>query len=375
MMQTMNIARCRILLILCCLLLSERGFCQFKWFNPVREKEAVVQNQGFISEIGHSFSRLPLRAQSVVSEHVWALSQDAAGLAVHFKTDAAEVKIRYAVSNAISMEHMPSTGVSGIDLYQKDRQGKLLYCFGGYPSTSDTICYDYSHLSKLGDNKEYQLYLPLYNSLKWLEIGVPEGNTLFFIPASKEAPIVVYGTSIVQGGCASRPAMAWTNILCRHLDVPVINMGFSSNGRLDKNLISFINELNPRLVVLDCLPNLTDKGDEELSQLIKASVAQIRAKERNVPILLVEHAGYNNAATNDAQKELYERLNKASFLAYKQLKTNGDVHLFYLSNKELGFVSDCFVDEVHYNDCGMEKYAAAIEKKILQIFKHKLSTR
>lgn len=357
----------RLILLGCYLMVSIVGFCQLKWHNPLKEVEPVIQNQGFTSEIGHTFNRLPSRAQPLLSSHLWALSQDAAGLAVFFQTNAPELGIRYAIKGPLAMEHMPSTGVSGIDLYQKDQQGRLHYCFGGYPSSKDTICYHYLNLSIKQTKDRYQLYLPLYNSLKWLEIGVPEKCFFSFIPVSKKAPIVVYGTSIVQGGCSSRPGMAWTNILQRHLNYPVVNLGFSSNGRLDKTIITFINELHPAIVILDCLPNLTDLGSTELTNLIIASIKHLRESFSAMPILLVEHAGLSNSLSNDSQLKLYQRMNDASLQAYKTLKMNGDKYLFYLSNKELAFTSDCFVDEVHYNDLGMTKYAKAMEKKLSRI--------
>lgn len=357
----------RLILLGFYLMFSIAGFCQLKWHNPLKEVEFVIQNQGFTSEIGHTFNRLPSRAQPVISSHLWSLSQDAAGLAIYFQTDAPELEIRYAIKGPLSMEHMPATGVSGIDLYQKDRQGGSHYCFGGYPSSKDTICYHYLNLSTKQTKNCYQLYLPLYNSLNWLEIGVPEKCFFSFIPASKKPPIVVYGTSIVQGGCTSRPGMSWTNILQRHLDYPVVNFGFSSNGRLDKTIITFINELHPAIVILDCLPNLTDLGSSELTNLIITSIKHLRESFSAMPIILVEHAGLSNSLSNDSQLKLCQRMNNASLQAYKKLKADGDKYLFYLSNKELSFTSDCFVDEVHYNDLGMTKYATAMEKKLSHI--------
>ena len=80
--------------------------------------------------------------------------------------------------------------------------------------------------------REYGLYLPLYNGVESLKIGV---SMLRRLPGSRRdaKPVVFYGTSITHGGCASRPGMVHTAILGRRLDRPVVNLGFSGNGRMD----------------------------------------------------------------------------------------------------------------------------------------------
>ena len=112
------------------------------------------------------------------------------------------------------MPHMPATGVSGIDLYATDNNGQERWCAGNY-SMGDTIVYNFrglSYAAKSGNGFEYQLFLPLYNSVSWMEIGVPADASFRFLPVSQEKPLVIYGTSIAQGACASRPGMAWGNI-------------------------------------------------------------------------------------------------------------------------------------------------------------------
>jgi hypothetical protein len=137
--------------------------------------------------------------------------------------------------------------VSGVDLYAIDSEGEWHSCAGKF-SFKDTITYSFEKL-KRNDNyhklgREYRLFLPLYNTVRDLEIGVPDSCIFKPLPKMREKPIVVYGTSIAQGACASRPAMGWTNIISRHFDRPVINLAFSGNGQLEKELIDFINEID-----------------------------------------------------------------------------------------------------------------------------------
>lgn len=348
------------------LLFSCGALAQWEWHNPLTnpQQSAVIQNQGW-NEDGGNYNRLPMRAKEKVRNNVWNLACESAGLAIRFKTDAEDIKVKYKVAGGYSMPHMPSTGVSGVDLY---RNADGAFCFGGY-SFGDTIRYEY-HIDRgnRGREEEYTLYLPLYNAVKHLEIGVPDGKSLSFVPASPERPIVLYGTSIAQGACASRPGMAWGNIVSRSLGKPLVNLGFSGNGKLEKEVIDFINELDACVYIVDCMANLTDKTEMEVKDLVKQAVRQIREKH-DAPILLVEHAGYSNGTTNQEQYDAYTHTNAGQAMAYKELKKEGMKRLFYLSHKELNYAPDSWVDYVHPSDLGMARQAAAVEKKIMTIIK------
>lgn len=360
-------------LFLCmCFLFLDMSFLaaevQWKWQNPMEAAFPVIQNQGWPGEIGGKYVRLPDRAQEQVRPAVWNLSRNAAGLAIHFYSNSPQITVRYKVSGSQSMPHMQATGVSGLDLYSINSEGQWSFCFGNY-SFGDTIQYSYNQLGKDKYHNrgfEYRLYLPLYNTVEWMEIGTPEGNELTFIPQSPEKPIVLYGTSIAQGACSSRPAMAWANIIQRSLGYPLINLGFSGNGKLEKEVLNYVIEQDARLYILDCLPNLTENTEQEVTDLVVAAVKQIRAT-RSAPILLVEHAGYSNAPTNSSQYESYTRLNNASRKGFEMLQAEGVKELYYLSNEELHFPSDGWVDSVHPSDLGAQAQATAVEKKAREI--------
>ena len=201
---------------------------------------------------------------------------------------------------------MPATGVSGVDLYSINSDGKWNICYGGL-SFGDTVKTTYKNIGKdryHNEGFEYRLYLPLYNGVNWLRIGIQEGKKLTFIPASIEKPIVLYGTSIAQGACASRPGQAWSNILQRDIDYPVINLAFSGNGKLEPEVLNFINEIDSRLYILDCIPNLTEISADVVTSRVLAAVKQIRAKH-STPILLVEHVADTLCSNKGGKYRLY----------------------------------------------------------------------
>ena len=354
------------------LLCSIETWAQWNWYNPQNVKDAKVSfihNQGW-NEDGGNYSRLPQRAKSCVRKEVWNLACESAGLSIRFKTNAKNIEVRYLVTGGYSMPHMPSTGVSGVDLYRLTEKGEEEFCFGNY-SFADTIRYSY-HIDKtetVKNNSEYILYLPLYNGVKWLEIGVENQYSFSFIPYFPDKkPMILYGTSIAQGACASRPGMAWGNILSRSMNIPLVNLGFSGNGKLEKNVLDFINEQDACVFILDCMANLSGDAAKEVKELVKNAVYQIRTKHA-APILLVEHAGYSNGVTNKKQHEAYTAPNKKQKEAFDELKKEGVKNLFYLSHPNLNLHPDSWVDYVHPSDWGMVQQATAIEKALHKIMK------
>lgn len=340
---------------------------QWKWTNPQAAGYPVIQGQGFPDEIGQTYVRLPDRAKNQIRKPVWNLSRNSAGLAIHFYSDAPVISVQYGVTQAHALPHMPATGVSGLDLYSIDSDG----AWKRHPNNnfffSDTIRYTWKNLSKdryHNRGYEYRLYLPLYNTIAWMEIGIPDSSSIEYIPQRKEKPIVVYGTSIAQGACASRPAMAWTTILSRHLDYPVINLGFSGNGKLEKEVLNFITEIDAQLYVLDCIPNLAGVNDQVLDSLMHNAVKQIRAT-RTAPILLVEHS----SGCHSYGDQSYTSRNEASRKIYDALLAEGMKDLYYLPCSEMNFPEDALVDYVHPSDLGMQIEAEAYEKIIRKILK------
>lgn len=354
-------------LLVVLLTFSLQSGAQWTWHDPLKAASNVVQGQGWDNELRGSYTRLPEQAKDFVRPPVWSLSRNSAGLSIHFYSNAPQIKVRYQVTGGYAMPHMPATGVSGVDLYARGENGEDLWCAGNY-AFRDTIVFDYQHLvyrTRHGKGYEYRLYLPLYNSVKWLEIGVPEGQYFEFIPRRVEKPIVVYGTSIAQGACASRPGMAWPSVIERKLDRPVVNLGFSGNGKLEKNVIEYMNEIQAKVYVLDCMPNMNAADSPE--DLLMLAVERIRKKHPETPILITEHDGYTNEYTNDEKREAYQGINTAARKAFERLKQAGVRDLYYLSHKDIGMNMEAMVDGVHATDWGMMIYAKAYEKMLRQI--------
>ncbi len=347
---------------------------EYVWWNPTQASFPVIEGQGWTgTNLQSPYDRLPAQAEKSVRKEVWNLSHQTAGLLIRFRASTDQVVIRYTISGKHALPHMPATGVSGVDLYAGNSDGDWLWCAGKY-SFGDTIQYQFSNLEPNDTyhqkGREYRLYLPLYNTVNWLEIGVPKNVTLTPLPVRTDKPIVIYGTSIAQGACASRPGMAWTAILGRKLDRPVINLGFSGNGRLEKEVVELLPQLDAKLYVLDCLPNLIATvgiKPNEIKARISESVKTLRRQRPAVPILLVEHAGYTEGTINPTRRQLYTDVNELMQQAYAQLKSEGVQQLHLLSKANLNLTLDAMVDGTHPTDLGMQQYADAYERSIRNI--------
>ncbi|MCW3090760.1 MAG: acetylhydrolase, partial [Ferruginibacter sp.] len=344
---------------------------EYKTWNPALDTLKVLEGQGWPREVKNYYDRLPARAEQTVRKEVWGLSKNSAGLLLKFRTNADEIVVKYAVTGGLQMPHMPATGVSGIDLYAKNSDGKWLWCAGKY-SFGDTITYRFTGLltkDQYGNYFEYNLYLPLYNSVKWMEINVPKETVFTPLAVRNEKPIVVYGTSIAQGGCASRPGLGWTSILSRKLDRTIINLAFSGNGRLEKEVISLVAELDPSLFVLDCLPNLTGFAATEVKKRVAESVRELQSKRPGTPILLTEHDSYTDEEMVPAKKKSYQDVNTALREVFDSLTGKQVKNIYYLAKNEINQDIETTVDGTHPNDIGMMRYADAYEKTIRTIMK------
>ena len=138
-------------------------------------------------------------------------------------------------------------------------------------------------------DREFMLYLSMYDGVKSIEIGVDKGAYIEQ-PAvnspSQEKPIVMYGSSILQGGCASRPGMAFTNIISRETDRTVFNLGVSGNALLDMEIAELMASVkDPGLFILDYVPN---SKAERIREAGEEFFRIFREAHPDVPIIFVE---------------------------------------------------------------------------------------
>ncbi|MGV8137329.1 MAG: SGNH/GDSL hydrolase family protein [Mangrovibacterium sp.] len=323
----------------------------------VDAKAFQLIGKGFF-ETQTMYERLPAKLEGQTRPEVWDLSKDCSGLAIRFRTNSTIIAARWEVVKNLSMNHFSMTGIKGLDLYCL-KNGKWRFVNTARPTNKKTMATIIDNMD--GVDGEYMLYLPLYDGLVRVEIGVsaeakveqPEIDS-----PRKGKPVVFYGTSITQGGCASRAGMSYPNILSRMLDREIVNLGFSGNGQLDLEIAKAMATIDASCYVIDCLPNVTV---EQMNEKYARFLDIIRIGKQETPIVLVEKIHYPHM---DFDQKIYDqhcRQNETLFRIFNEQKKKGDKNIFYLkSDKLIGDDSEATVDGVHLTDMGFVRISQSM---------------
>lgn len=347
---------------------------QIEWHDPMDSSEPMVCGRAWNAEIGKTYHRLPQRLQGKVPSGVWGNSMQSAGLSVRFVTDSRDVYVRYTLSNSIhGFVNMAPLNHSGVDLYAYTSDEKA-HWIGNHmrwdipQGTGDTITFKFEDISipEGMEEVEYMLYLPPYNTVTSLQVGVTENSCFLFRPDSDEKPIVIYGSSIVQGASPSRPGLMWTNIIGRELKRQVINLGFSGCALMEFSVFEVLAEIDAACFIIDPIPNSYRLGEGIVDRAVEG-IRYLRSKSE-APILMVE---IYNSPDSIFQRTIYDRYafaNSQFRKAYELLSDEGIPHLYYLTHEEIGFSEDAMIESTHPNDIGNLEYARSYVKKLNEIF-------
>lgn len=318
------------------------------------------------------YERLPSALEGVSRPDVWFLGRNSAGLYIRFRTNSTTISARWVSTFNIVMNHMTATGSKGLDLYAYDK-GQWVFAGSGRPSVTESSSEAVLVANMDPVEREYMLYLSLYDGVSSLEIGVDDGASLLqpeLDSPRSEKKIVMYGTSILQGGCVSRPGMAHTNIIGRKLNMEVINLGFSGNALLDMEIADLMASVeNPALFVMDYVPNASaEMIDEHGEEFFR----RVRNMHKDVPVIFIEDPTFTHSRFDKAIKNEIEKKNAAQKALYQKLKKQGEKYIYYIkTDKLIGTDSEACVDGVHFTDLGMERYVSAVIPTIIKAINRK----
>jgi hypothetical protein len=320
-------------------------------------RDLAVEGKGWSDTLSF-YDRLPGKAKGKAPGDVWVFGHCTAGFCAYFATDAREIQVRWMLLNdALAMLHMPATGVSGIDLYVREKGGPWRFFNNGRPETTFN-----SMTFAPPPGCECLLYLPLYNGVKWVTIGIPQDCSIRTPSAEalgRRKTVAYYGTSIVQGGCVSRPGQSPTALMARALDVNIVNLGFSGCGRMEPEMAEVLADLDPAVFILDCLWNMPP---EFVAARVEPFVKTLRAARPTTPILLAEDSSYLGISPTPRGIVLRK--------AIENLEAAGIEGLHFLPNRGmLGDDSEGTVDGVHPNDLGMTRLAGVFTNALAAVMK------
>ncbi len=327
----------------------------FYWTDPARQ-----------------YNRLPWEPEQNIPTSVIWLGKHTSGGQIRFRTDSPRVLLRATLSNYGPMPHMPQTGSSGFDLYVGDN-GK--YSFVNSSAHAIGAAEFTKELFSSGNGKmhDFIINFPLYDGVEKVEIGLVGGSKMEpAAPFAAERPIVIYGTSITQGGCASRPGNLFTNILSRRLNREFLNYGFSGNGKGEPEMAELLSGIDdPALFILDYEAN----EDGKMAQTLSPFIDILRKHHPDMPILILprirfpEEAMYqDNKLTDERRGTVVNRWNLQKD-EYDKRRAAGDEHIYFFDGGLLmgDDYADGMVDCWHPNDLGFYRMAVTLEPVIADI--------
>ena len=343
-----------------------------------------IEGRAF-NDTAHYYDRLPANVTTKVNGGVRSMKHHTSGMLFRFRTDSKKLSFKWIPYDpGLEMDHMPSTGVSGIDVYRFDEAaGTWRYVKTGRiwdAKKGGTLSIGW----KPGD--ACIVNLPLYNGVKSFELGIDSGAKVEALGSRKsgvDKPVVFYGTSITHGGCCSRPGLGFVNLVGRHLDVPVVGLGFSGSGVMEFEMSEHLARIDASCYVLDCLWNMgstagKSRPGRNVEENYEPFIRNLRAKRPGVPIIMAEHCNVYGNAKNEKDafiRKLYEKLKAEDPSRFARVFCGAEAkwdNLFYLPNDEM-YTGDYegTVDGCHPNDLGMMSMSKAFGNAVREALKLK----
>lgn len=329
---------------------------------PAADPRFTVSGLPYFKESGDKWQRLPDRAKAVVPPAVWRLSLQPSGGRIRFRSNTTNVALHVTYANLPNMRNMHAFGQAGIDVYI-DGNIKGTLAPRKELEVQNIVARDL-------EKKEHDvtIYLPLYIEVNVQSIGLDPGATIDPPkPFAIAKPVVYYGTSITQGGCASHPGNSYQAMLGRRTNTDFVNFGFSGSGKGEKEVIDFVDAVDASCYVIDMAQN--NPTVEDFAAHFAPLLAQIRARRPNTPILCTtpiyaatEYPWFGAEKINPAMREVIRKAVKA-----RQAKGDRNIQIiegFSLLGPSQG---DGLVDGVHPNDLGFYWMTNGLEPHLRQV--------
>ena len=305
------------------------------------------------------YHRLPAAVAMATSEGVTNLAQHTAGGRIRFCTDSPYVVVRLSFPKASRFSHMPKTGGTGLDLYEKiDGDWRYVKTFVP-PYDAETGFESIIRFPEQGMH-EVTINMPSYNRVNKIQIGLSNTAEVKRAPDYRyEKPVVFYGSSITQGGCASRPGNAYTSLLCRSCDCNYINLGFSGNGKGETAMAEHIASLDMSVFVMDYDHN---SGTEELRAKHTPFFKIVREAQPQLPIIILPRPRYYLKKDDMVRREIV-------YKTYQEAIKAGDKNVYFIGGEKLMELAkgEGSVDYTHPNDFGFHSMARALEEVLNEI--------
>jgi len=308
------------------------------------------------------FKRLPDELANKCNFGVKNYYLNTAGGRIRFCTDSDYLCIQVFTPQINKMNHMTLLGSSGFDIYE-DFEARSVF-FNRFTAEVDTkdwyemrIRFDYHKL------RYFTLNFPLYNKVDKVYIGVQEDSSLDHgMQYRHKLPVVYYGSSITQGGCATRPGNAYEAIISRMCDTDYINLGFSGSALGEKEMAEYIAGIDMSIFVLDYDHNAPTI--EHLRNTHESFFNIIRNKKPSLPIILLSKPDFSDYS--------FDKLHRRNIIytTYMNAVEKGDKNVYFIDGRSLfgdEYRDCCTVDGCHPNDLGFLRMAQVIGRMVKEL--------
>ncbi len=315
------------------------------------------------------FMRIPSKVAKTVSEGVSGQTYFTAGGRIRFATDSPTIEIRVTFPYILRMSHMTIYGQSGFALVEDANCGGEKVIYKGMFSPAWNEENGFNRVIEVGEGglRYYTLHFPSYGAVTSLEIALKSGSKVASGKKYRDIkPILYYGSSITEGGCASRPDTIYQATIQKWNDIDFINLGFSGNAKGERTMAEYLSGIDCSLFVCDYDHNAPNA--EHLKKTHYPLYKTFREKHPDTPILFLSRPDYENNWGNETSDDRIKVIKRTVARA----KAEGDDKVYFLSGKTLFGKEDrslCTVDKCHPTDLGFYRMAQAIYKKMQEISK------
>lgn len=327
----------------------------YRFFDPMKSEAKVY------GLAAGEYCRVPASLRKLMNDGLKGLSYHTSGGRIRFRTDSGSLAVRMTVAQRIGMAHMPLSGSAGLDFFEGCGE-KMKYTATKQPVFGRTRVADEVPLSK--GEKTVTVYLPLYNGVRSLTFGLEKGAAIGAPPPyTREKPVVFYGSSITQGGCASRTSNSYCALLARRLDSDFINLGFSGSAKGEQYMAKYIAGLAMSCFVYDYDHNAPDAGHLRATHL--PFLKTILEKQPELPVLFLSKPDTDFGPADLERREII--LESCRWMTGSGLRTEfvDGGGLFGTESRDC-----CTVDGCHPNDLGFYRMAKAVYPALSRILKN-----
>ena len=289
------------------------------------------------------------------------------GLAVVFRTDSRTIRARWETSGKNPSDNMAAVAQKGLDLYIRSN-GEWVFAGVGRPKINGkNDLHDAAIISNMAEGeKECLLYLPLFDEVKTLEIGVDAGARIEAAPNPFRHRIVVIGSSITHGTGLSRPGMAYPAQLERATGFEFVNLGASGQCKMEQFFAHVAAACEADAFLFDSFSN---PSAQQIEERLEPFVATIRTAHPTTPLIFLQTEVRESRNFNDKIRK-FEDDKRAASEAGMQRLLKQDKNIYFLNpGMPLGDDHDATVDGVHPSDLGHGRILEVIRPQIVKILK------